>query len=114
MINDEIITTFGNEYTVCRRGEEFEESGYLLTLSRKGWAIRSRYTSRLCWSEQDKTFYWEPINSDRTEEYFAACRYQNRDEAEKIARELILRNEPLAYMLWEDRERNGGAEDERD
>lgn len=114
MINDDIITTFGNEYTVCIKGQEFDTSGYFLTLSCKGWAIHPRDFARLCWSEQNKTFYWEPQNSDRTEEYFAACRYQNRDEAEKIARELILRNEPLAYMLWEDRARKGGAEDERD
>jgi hypothetical protein len=108
MINDDIITTFGNEYTVCVKGQEFDTSGYFLTLSGKGWAIHPRDFARLCWSEQNKTFYWEPQNSDRTKEYFAACRYQNRDEAEKIARELILRNEPLAYMLWEDRECVGG------
>lgn len=105
MINDDTITTFGNEYTVCINGQEFGTSGYFLTLSCKGWAETSRGyagANRIKRSTGNRKTPTAPKNTLP----HAAIRTATR--LRKIARELILRNEPLAYMLWEDRECVGG------
>lgn len=98
------VVTFANEYTVCRNGNETGRDGYLVTFSCRGWAIRVRDMSRICWSEKQQEFYWDPQNSDKTNEYFEVCRYKDLNEALKIAQRLILENKDkkIEYKLWVD------------